>query len=77
MESFFAKRKIPFEARDIQHEHRFYREWHDHFHGDIVPLTVFDNGRQVLDGYDPKRLQNILKELGIYPPKKQTGQAGR
>lgn len=74
MESFFTTRKIAYEARDIQ-QHQYYREWRDRFDGDIVPLIVFDNGYRVIDGYDTKRLNTTLKELGIYPAssKKRTG----
>lgn len=74
MESFFTTRKIAFEARDIQ-QNQYYREWHDRFAGDIVPLIVFDNGYRVIEGYDLKQLNTILKELGIYPANhsKRTG----
>ena len=64
-ESYFATRNIPFESRDIQKSHQFYREWHDHFHGDIVPLTVFDNGKFVIDGFDPKAINHALRAIGI------------
>jgi hypothetical protein len=65
VESFFATRNIPFESRDIQKSHQFYREWHDRFHGDIVPLIVFDNGKFVIDGYDPQALRHALQATGI------------
>lgn len=65
-ESYFATRHIPFESRDIQKSHQFYREWHDHFNGDIVPLTVFDNGRFVIDGFDPQAINHALRASGIY-----------
>jgi hypothetical protein len=52
-------------VRDIQKQHRWYREWYDHFHGDIVPMIVFDNGRQVIDGFDPKAITKVLKTLRI------------
>lgn len=67
MESFFAKRKIQFEARDIQKDHKYYREWHDRFQGDIVPLIVFDNGKFVIDGYDPESIKQVLKSTGLHP----------
>ena len=66
-ESYFATRNIPFESRDIQKSHQFYREWHDHFNGDIVPLIVFDNGRQVVDSFDPRAIKRALKATGSTP----------
>ncbi len=51
--------------RDIQQDHRWYQEWYQHFHGDIVPLIVFDNGKQIIDGYEPKAMVKTLRELRI------------
>lgn len=40
-------------------------EWSKKWHGDIVPLVVFDDGKRVIDGYDPKGMERVLKELDI------------
>ncbi|WP_416222784.1 hypothetical protein [Trichlorobacter lovleyi] len=58
---------MSYEARDIQQEHRWYQEWHDHFHGDIVPLIVFDNGKIIVDGFDVREIDRALKKRGIRP----------
>jgi hypothetical protein len=43
---------------------RAYFEWRERWHGDIVPLIVFDDGRRVVEGFEPRSLEKVLKELG-------------
>lgn len=64
-EGYLTSLGLTFEERDIQKDHRFYREWHDHFHGDIVPLIVFNNGQQVVDSFDPRGIKRALRATGI------------
>lgn len=54
--------------RDIQHSHQYYQEWQHNFQGEIVPVIVFDNGKQVVDGFDIRAIKRAMKEVGITPP---------
>ena len=58
---------LPFEARDIQHNRSYYKEWQENWQGDIVPLIVFDNGKQVVDGFDIRAIKQALREVGNLP----------
>lgn len=64
---YLAAHGIACEIRDIRKQHRWYREWRDHLQGDIVPLIVLDNGRRIIDGFDPKTLTRVLQSTGIMP----------
>lgn len=53
--------------RDIQHNQTYYREWQETWQGDIVPVIVFDNGKQVVDGFDIRAIKRALEEVGNLP----------
>ena len=53
--------------RDIQHNQTYYREWQETWQGDIVPVIVFDNGKQVVDGFDIRAIKRALQEVGNLP----------
>jgi hypothetical protein len=54
-------------VRDIQHNQTYYREWQKTWQGDIVPVIVFDNGKQVVDGFDIRAIKRALEEVGNLP----------
>lgn len=53
--------------RDIKRNKTFYHEWKDSWQGDIVPVIVFDNGKQVVDGFDIRAIKRALREVGNLP----------
>ncbi|GAW67790.1 hypothetical protein GPEL0_01r3817 [Geoanaerobacter pelophilus] len=63
MESYFTSKSIPFTCRDIRTDREALREWRDRYHGDIVPLTVFDGGKVVVDGGDIPAIERALRKL--------------
>lgn len=58
---------MPFEVRDIQHNQTYYQEWQQTWQGDIVPVIVFDNGKQVVDGFDLRAIKKALRKVGNLP----------
>lgn len=53
--------------RDIRHNQTYYQEWQHSWQGDIVPVIVFDNGKQVVDGFDIRGIKRALREVGNLP----------
>ncbi|MGB4599356.1 MAG: hypothetical protein WBI04_05195 [Trichlorobacter sp.] len=58
---------LPFEVRDIKRNKIYYNEWHKTWQGDIVPVIVFDNGKQVVDGFDIRAIKRALREVNNLP----------
>ncbi|MBU5637638.1 hypothetical protein KOM00_12960 [Geomonas sp. Red69] len=63
MESYFTEKGIPYTTRDIRTDHAAHQEWRERYHGDIVPLIVFDNGKKIVDGCDVRAIERALREL--------------
>jgi hypothetical protein len=68
VESYFTSKGIPHTCLDIHKDPKAYREWRDRYHGNIVPMVVFDNGRRIVDGCDIKAIERTLRELEASPP---------
>ena len=63
VESYFTKKGIPFTCRDIRQDQSAYREWHDRYQGEIVPMIVFDGGKKIVDGCDIPAIERSLRDL--------------
>ncbi|WP_241426238.1 hypothetical protein [Geobacter benzoatilyticus] len=68
MESYFTSKRIPHIKRDIRTDRQARKEWRERYHGDIVPLIVFDDGKRIIDGCDIPAIEQALRELGVSPP---------
>lgn len=53
--------------RDIQHNQIYYQEWRKTWQGDIVPVIVFDNGKQVVEGFDLRAIKRAMRDVGNLP----------
>ena len=69
MESYFTNKAIPYVCRDIRTDPTARTEWRERYHGDIVPLAVFDGGKRIVDGCDIPAIERALQELGAVVPK--------
>jgi hypothetical protein len=63
VESYFTSKSIPFISRDIRTDKEALHEWRDRYHGDIVPLIVFDGGKKIVDGGDIPAIERALRGL--------------
>jgi hypothetical protein len=45
-------------------DRKAYHEWRDRWHGEIVPLIVFDDGKRVVEGFEARSLEKVLQEMG-------------
>lgn len=68
MESYFTSKGIPHTRKDIRTDRKAYQEWHERYHGDIVPMIVFNNGQKIVDGCDVPAIERVLRDLGVSPP---------
>lgn len=68
MERYFTIKGIPYSYRDIRKDPKAYQEWRQRYHGDIVPLIVFGNGKRIVDGCDIPAIERTLRDLGVSPP---------
>ncbi|MBJ6802664.1 glutaredoxin family protein [Geomonas propionica] len=63
MESYFTSKGIPYATRDIRKDQVAHREWRERYHGDMVPLIVFDQGKRIVDGCDVRAIERVMREL--------------
>ncbi len=68
MESYFTRKGIPYTSRDIRKDQKARQEWSERYHGDIVPMVVFNDGKRIVDGYDIPAIERALRDLGLSPP---------
>ncbi|WP_224981577.1 glutaredoxin family protein [Geomonas agri] len=63
MESYFTSKGIPYTTRDIRKDQAARQEWRERYHGDMVPLIVFDQGKRIVDGCDVRAIERAMREL--------------
>ena len=68
MERYFTSKGIPYTCQDIRTDRKARQEWRERYHGDIVPMIVFDDGKRIVDGCDIPAIERALRELGVTPP---------
>ncbi len=67
MESYFTRKGIPYTSRNIRKDRKALQEWRDRYHGEIVPMVVFNNGKRIVDGYDIPAIERALRDMGFSP----------